>query len=573
MRQLTWHVFSMVLVAIAGLLTQGAFTRAPAFARDEASSVVADRIVRVDEYLDRLASIGFRGAILIAQDGEVLVERGYGWTDDTRTTPIGPGTIFAIGSNTKPFTAAAILKLQDQGKLRVGATIATYLPDVPADKRGITVHQLLTHSAGFDHSGIFEGDFEQVSRDEAVRRILASELLFPPGSESSYADASMILLAAIVEHVSGQPYESFVRDELFAPAGMVNTGHRDDPTLRGSAQAVGIVAGEPTGAPADLPPVSWAIKGAGGLASTVADLYRWHQAVVAGRILSPVAQEAYRAAHVPISPDAAEGYGWVIAEPMPGHRLRASAGGTEEIGHVNVIDWWLNDDLLIIGSSADASYNIEEIVPAIERILFGLPQELPPRMTEVDPAVLRDYAGRYELPSGGAIVVTATKDRLNLSPDGEAAFDLLLPRGETEVDEDTARAEATLAYLESGKEEGLDAWLVEQESTLGPFRRMTVVGTAPHEGSGEAWTYVAFEFARGSTLTRWIVEEHGVLAAAVVPSDPPRAMFLPASPTAFSSFALGNPETATAVFLETEAGAWTLQLTSSAGDTVQATRR
>lgn len=573
MRRTVFAVLISLGFAVSGVpATPGSPVDSPALARDETLAFSAERIALVSEYLDRLAAIGFRGAVLVASGDEVLIDEGYGTVDPSGEEMIGPDTVFAIGSNTKPFTAAAILKLQDEGKLSVEDRIGEFLPGVPPDKQKVTLHQLLSHSAGFNHSGIFEGDFEQVDRDAAVRRILASELLFPPGSESSYADASMVLLAAIVEHVSEKPYEAYLRDELFVPASMTHTGFRgDEPELLGSAQAVGVVEGEPAGSPADLPPLSWSLKGAGGMVSTVTDLFRWHQAVNAGKILSPEGQRAYAEAHVPLDETSSEGYGWVIAEPVPGHRLRASAGGTEEIGHVNVIDWWLDDDLVVIAGSADASYNAEDIVAAIEKILFGLPQEMPPSMVDVDPDDLRDLAGRYELPEDGAIVVSAAADRLSFSPEDAAGFATLYPSDDES--DGQANPAATIAYLESGQEAGLDTWKAEQEAALGPFQRMTVMGSASPEGGGEAWTYVAFEFAKGSVLTRWIVDEDGVLGAAAIPSEPPTVMFLPTSPTTFASFSLGRSDGFDAVFEGGASGPRTLQLTTSNGDEVTATRQ
>lgn len=560
----------MVLSAalVVALTCSGSFASTPV--ADDGPVTTTDSIAEAQTYLDRLAAIGFTGAVLIAQGDEVLLSQGYGWADPEKTTAIEPDTIFAIGSNTKPFTAAAILKLQDDGVLSVNDPIGLFLPDVPEDKQAITIHQLLTHSAGFDHSGLFEGDFEDVDRDEAVERILASELLFPPGSESSYADASMILLAAIVEHASGKSYEPFLHDELFGPAGMVNTGFRgDDPALLGTPRAAGIVGGEPAGDQEDLPPLTWALMGAGGMLSSVEDLYRWHRAVADETILTPASVRAYATAYVPIEPGAAEGYGWVIAEPVPGHRLRASAGGTDEIGHVSVIDWWLDDDLVVIINSADAAYNAEDVTAAIERILFGLPQELPPRISRVDAALLQSYSGRYDLPEGGSLVVSATDDRLLISPEGRNGFTTLFPTAaDTEIDEQEAAA-AAIAYLESGKEAGLETWRDEQEATLGPFQRMSVMGIASPEG-GEGWTYVAFEFEAGRVLTRWIVSDNGVLEAAEVPSEPPSMMYLPTSPSTFASFAMGQPAGGTVVFETHRSGDVTLRLSSGAGADVTA---
>ena len=546
---------------------------ATAMERDDDQQLQDERLARANDFLDRLGEIGFRGAVLIARGNEIVLEQGYGWADPGETTPIGPDTIFAIGSNTKPFTAAAILKLRDEGALHLDDPVGRYLPGVPADKQAITIHQLLTHSAGFNHSGIFDSDFETVDRDEAVKRIVASDLLFPPGSESSYADSNMILLAAIVECASGKTYETYLREELLEPAGMMHSGFRGhDPVLSGMSQATGIIEGEPAGTPDDLPPTSWAIKGAGGMLASVADLYRWHQAADLGSILTLASARDYATGFVPIDPGAAEGYGWVIVEPVPGHRLRTSAGGTGEIGHVNVIDWWLDDDLVVITSSADAAYNAEDVTEAVERIIFGLPQEIPSPLAHIDEEILQSYAGTYQLPGSGALVVTATHDRLLISPEGRNGFATLFPASAPEDDDQRkVLAATTLEYLTSGKDATLERWQAEQEATLGSLQRMNVVGIAAPEG-GEAWTYVLFEFSARSILTRWIVEENGVLAAAAIPSEPPGVMFLPSSPSTFSSFTISQPGNLSVQFGTEAGGSRTLLLRTRTGESVTAVR-
>ena len=132
--------------------------------------------------------------------------------------------MYTIGSITKPFTAAAILKLEMQGKLTVEDPIAKHLPGVPEDKRGIAIHHLLTHTAGFESD--FAGDYDPVGRDEYVQRVLGSKMRSAPGTAYHYANSGYSLLGAIIEIVSGQPYETYLRDNLFVPAGMKDTGYR-----------------------------------------------------------------------------------------------------------------------------------------------------------------------------------------------------------------------------------------------------------------------------------------------------------------------------------------------------------
>ena len=107
----------------------------------------APDVQAVERYLARAQQLGFSGAVLVAAGDEVLLERGYGWADRAAGVPVEAGTAFGIGSVTKQFTAAAILRLQEQGRLRVGDSIGRFFPDVPADKRAITLHHLLTQSA------------------------------------------------------------------------------------------------------------------------------------------------------------------------------------------------------------------------------------------------------------------------------------------------------------------------------------------------------------------------------------------------------------------------------------------
>ena len=169
--------------------------------------------------MDRwLTDAGFRGAVLVSRNGKVLLRKGYGMADRENGTAWAPDAVFSVGSITKQFTAAAILKLEAQGKLRVEDPIPRFLDEVPADKRAITIHHLLTHTSGLESD--FAGDYESVGRDEYAARALASKLRTAPGSQFFYSNAGYSLLGAIVEIASGKPYETYLAENLFLPAGM-----------------------------------------------------------------------------------------------------------------------------------------------------------------------------------------------------------------------------------------------------------------------------------------------------------------------------------------------------------------
>ncbi|HSC49223.1 MAG TPA: serine hydrolase domain-containing protein [Gaiellaceae bacterium] len=149
----------------------------------------------------------FSGVVLVAHDGRVALLRGYGGAK--------AGSLFDIGSVAKTFTAAAVLRLEQEGRLRLDDPISRFLPHVPARQRRVTVRRLLTHTAGLPQS--FGRDLERVGRAAAVRRFLRAP--GPPAGRFAYSNAGYTLLAAIVERASGMPFRRFVRTRLLLPAG------------------------------------------------------------------------------------------------------------------------------------------------------------------------------------------------------------------------------------------------------------------------------------------------------------------------------------------------------------------
>ncbi len=274
---------------------------APLTAASASSAVVSGPTgENLDQYLSRLEALGFSGAVLVAKDGKVVLHKGYGLADREKKTPYTPETVFDVGSITKQFTAAAILKLDMAGKLQVTDLISKYFDGVPADKQGITLHHLLTHSSGLEDG--FGGDYEEMPRDVLVQKAFASKLLWAPGTRYRYSNAGYSLLGAIVEKVSGKPYETFLHEQLFKPAGMEKTGYRI-PKWKPEELAHGYQGDEPWGTPLDhaWAPEGpwWNLRANGGILSTVGDLYKWHQVLEGEAILSKDAKAKYFAPHMP----------------------------------------------------------------------------------------------------------------------------------------------------------------------------------------------------------------------------------------------------------------------------------
>ena len=164
------------------------------------------------------ADRGFVGSVLIVRDGKVVLDRGYGLADRELGIPNGPDTIFAVGSHPIDFTHVSLLWLAQQGKLDLSAPISTFFERLPADKRTITVEHLMTGGSGLpdfhDRPGDRDPDHSWIDRDEAMRRIFESELLFAPGTGNEHSHSAWGVLAAIVEIVSGEFYQDFIRKHL-----------------------------------------------------------------------------------------------------------------------------------------------------------------------------------------------------------------------------------------------------------------------------------------------------------------------------------------------------------------------
>ncbi|MEX2016407.1 MAG: serine hydrolase domain-containing protein, partial [Candidatus Hydrogenedentales bacterium] len=184
----------------------------------------------LDAVYEAAEADGFAGAVLIARDGEILLQKGYGLANRETETSWPPATISTIGSITKTFTAVALMKLASEDKLAVDDPITKYFDDVPEDKQHITLHHLLTHSAGL--RGAHGGDFDKrATRDELLERAMKSDLLWGAdmaGERYEYSNTGYSLLAMIVEDLSGKPYEDYVRAAILEPAGMTDTGYTLD---------------------------------------------------------------------------------------------------------------------------------------------------------------------------------------------------------------------------------------------------------------------------------------------------------------------------------------------------------
>jgi len=257
-----------------------------------------DTLTEIDNYLAKLsADKGFSGGLLIVKNGVKVFGKGYGWADKENKIPFTTGTLASMGSITKAFTAAAIMKLAEQQKLSVTDPLNKFFPSIPSDKANITIQQLLTHSSGF-HEFLQNdgGDYEKVEKEMFLKRAFAEPLAFQPGTKAVYTNIGMSVLAIIIEQVSGMEYEQYLRKNLFEPAGIKGIGYHF-PKEKTDTIAIGYQNGKPWGthqqhfADAGGGPF-WNLKGNGGLEASVNDMLIWINSITRHSILSEASTKA-----------------------------------------------------------------------------------------------------------------------------------------------------------------------------------------------------------------------------------------------------------------------------------------
>jgi CubicO group peptidase (beta-lactamase class C family) len=297
-----------------------------------------------------------RGAALLQRGGEDLVAIARGTTGTGPGTMCSLGTRFQIASVTKQFTAAAVLLLADRGVLSVDDPVGRWLDGCPAAWDPITVHHLLTHSAGLVHwPGLPGLDVTKpVTTSEKLRVFAAVALLSPPGERFSYSSPGYVLLAHILERACGLPYGAFLAREIFEPLGMAAT-------FNGAPGGVtGLAVGRHDGAAVPSFDLDTLGLGTGSIWSTVGDLARWDRALADGELLSETARRAMFTAHVPVEDDdglvrtEGYGYGWFIGTACGGRRIFFHSGDNPGYRAINA---WFPDDgvRLAVLSNEDAT--------------------------------------------------------------------------------------------------------------------------------------------------------------------------------------------------------------------------
>ena len=342
------------------------------------------KVQAIDSLMNTVSQNGqFNGTVLVAEHGSVIYKKGFGFANMELKVPNQPDTKFRLGSITKQFTATLILKLIEQGKLKLDGKVSDYLPEYSkANGSRITIHQLLTHSSGIPNYTDFPNFFRErarnpVAADEFVKTFADSTLRFEPGTKFSYSNSGYFVLGAIIEKVTGKPYEQVLRENIFDPLWMKNSGYDHSRDLLAN-RAAGYEKDLSEYVNADYVDMSIPYS-AGALYSTVEDLYLWDQALYTDTPLSEASKKLMFTPHIPAM-GRSYGYGWFVGKSAEGKysdSITTISHGGRINGFNSLIFRIPQDKNLVVLLHNGGVAPLEVICQAITGILYGKPYTLP----------------------------------------------------------------------------------------------------------------------------------------------------------------------------------------------------
>ncbi|HEY7800238.1 MAG TPA: serine hydrolase [Hyphomonadaceae bacterium] len=364
----------------------------------------------------------FSGTVLVARHGKPILREGFSLANRELNVAAKPETIFRLGSITKQFTAASIMQLVQQGKLKVEDPVSKYYTAAPAAWSGITVRHLLNHRSGIpSYTGLpgFMTTMATTPRtpEQIVELTRDKPLEFEPGSKYAYNNTGYVLLGHIIEKVSGQTYAEYLDTHIFKPLGMKNSGYDVSAKVLPN-RAAGYDATNNVWANAQY--LSMTLPhAAGALYSTVDDLLVWEEAFFSDKIVSKASREA-------MTTDNGNNYGYGLGfGDIGGHRSIAHGGGIH--GFSTYMTRFPADGVTIIVLSNLQSAPTSAIGNELARLIFGIPAPPPPAplvAVAVKPEVLDRYVGEYELQPGFNITMKREGDKLTAQATGQGAFTL-----------------------------------------------------------------------------------------------------------------------------------------------------
>lgn len=511
-------------------------------------------------YLDKASVYGFSGQVLVAEKGKILLNQAYGLANRESKALNSLNTVFNIASLTKQFTATAILRLEADGKLKTTDAISKYLENVPADKSTITIHQLLTHTSGMSRGQ--DGKRNSTNRDEVVTKILELPLAAKAGEKFLYSNNAYHLLAAIIEKVSGKTYPQYLSENLFKPAGMMQSGFYQDEKWKPDLVAQSY--NEWTKLPTFTEWNKVWNYGSGAVISTTTDLFKWFTALSENKILPKEEKvKLFKQYAKSFDENTFYGYGWYLEKQTNGKTLIFHGGDNQ--GYHSEFRWYRDDNRVIVILTNyellepdGVAINKRVIANNLHRILSGEEYKQPPQFIKLSTKDLKKYEGEYQFANGDKLKIWHNGEYLNIGAEGQEVINAIAGyEGETAkkyaeandltkfILENIAKGDKEIikTRVEKSEYDFYIPFLIEQfqefKEKLGELKSFKVQGTTSFPwDAGNYRTNVILQFEKGAT-DLFLGYENGKLNDVTTETGRPFPLIMPFvrnSKTEFSTF-------------------------------------
>lgn len=417
-----------------------------------------DRIAGEDIEQKKAASY----SVAVVKDSELVLARGYGFSDLENDVPATPETVYRLGSITKQFTSMAIMQLVEAGKVSLDDELSKFVPDFPTGEHKVTVHHLLNHTSGIQSYTSQPEFFAKMRLDLSHNQLLDlfkdKPFSFEPGTKWAYNNSGYYLLGMIIEKASGHAYEQYLVEHIFRPLDMSAThyGHMR-PLVRHRAMGYRSMLGQLV----NDDPMSMNPPGAAGaLVSNVLDLVKWHQALEDGKFLSSGSYEAmYRETKLADGATRPYGYGWGLGE-LSGHKKISHGGGIN--GFSTMIARYPNDRLAVIVLSNTAGANPGGVERKIAKVMLGI-EDKPVVDLPADAALLERLVGKYQV-DDRTVELTVEDGKLYATPQGRKR-DLMKYQGGGEFVSATDSERRLKFPADDGPAKGFELEIGDQKMT------------------------------------------------------------------------------------------------------------
>lgn len=390
----------IVTVLVCLMIASSAAWRAVPFKfvpqADVKTGSAADRSAQVDALVTPLIQANAPGlGVTVIQDGRIAHAKGYGLARlDTKET-VGLNTAFDLGSTSKQFTAMAVMILVERGKLSYDDPLTKFFPEFPPYAKSITVRHLLNHTSGLVDAIAprwFRKGYEPTSKDLVKMMAREQSVRFAPGEKFEYNNAGYVLLALIVEKVSGQSFARFMRENIFKPLGMNSTVIFDETNPKVEHMAVSYFF-EGNEFKPYAPTSDRFFYGPKGVVSTLEDMYKWAQALETEKLLkASTLKQAFTPARLSNGTETIYGFGWFLGKEN-GLDVYEHAGGY--LAYRATIRRYPSQHTTVIVLSNNALIEPTSLAKKISQIYLSDRVKVAAEM-KMDTAILKEYVGRYE---------------------------------------------------------------------------------------------------------------------------------------------------------------------------------